>query len=139
MPLYTTILIVDDDNDVRLGARLRLNAAGYKTLEAEDGMTGVAMAIEHQPDAILMDIRMPRMDGLTALKLLKNNDVTRNTPIVMLSASHVDQAEALDSGAKYFLSKPYRGPLVVTAIDAAIASEASVETHVTSSRSRQSF
>lgn len=139
MPLTTTVLIVDDDPDVRLGARLRLNAAGYKTLEAEDGLQGVAMAIEHQPDAILLDVRMPRMDGLTALKLIRNNDVTRNTPIVILSASHVDQTEALDSGAKYFLSKPYRGPLVVAAIDAAITSQGMPEPHISSSRSHQTF
>lgn len=139
MPLSTTVLIVDDDQDVRVGARLRLNAAGYKTLEADDGLSGVSMAIEHQPDAILLDIRMPRMDGLTALKLIRNNDVTRHTPIVMLSASQVDQTEALDSGAKYFLSKPYRGPLVVAAIDAAITSQGLPEPHVSSSRIQQMF
>ena len=121
MPLSQTVLIIDDDPDVRLGTRVRLNAAGYKTLEAEDGLLGIAMAIEHGPDAILLDVRMPRMDGLTALKLMQNNDITRNTPVVMLSASHVDQTEALDSGAKYFLSKPYQGFQMLAAIDAAIA------------------
>lgn len=121
MPLSQTVLIIDDDPDVRLGTRVRLNAAGYKTLEAEDGLLGIAMAIEHGPDAILLDVRMPRMDGLTALKLMQNNDITRNTPVVMLSASHVDQTEALDSGAKYFLSKPYQGSQMLAAVDAAIA------------------
>lgn len=121
MPLSITILIVDDDRDVRVGTRLRLQAAGYKTLEAENGVDGIAMAIENQPDAILMDIRMPKMDGLTALRLLQNNDTTRNTPIVMLSASHVDQSEALDSGARFFLAKPYQGPEMLAAIDAALS------------------
>lgn len=121
MELSTTVLIVDDDPEVRLGTRVRLNAAGYKTLEAEDGLRGIAMAIEHVPDAILLDVRMPRMDGLTALKLMQNNDITRNTPVVMLSASHVDQTEALDSGAKYFLSKPYQGSQMLASIEAAIS------------------
>lgn len=121
MELSTTVLIIDDDPEVRLGTRVRLNAAGYKTLEAEDGLKGIAMAIEHEPDAILLDVRMPRMDGLTALKLMQNNDITRNTPVVMLSASHVDQTEALDSGAKYFLSKPYQGPQMLASVEAAIS------------------
>lgn len=121
MELSTTVLIVDDDPEVRLGTRVRLNAAGYKTLEAEDGLKGIAMAIEHVPDAILLDVRMPRMDGLTALKLMQNNDITRNTPVVMLSASHVDQTEALDSGAKYFLSKPYQGAQMLASVEAAIS------------------
>lgn len=121
MSLSTTVLIIDDDPDVRRGTRVRLNAAGYKTLEAEDGLQGIAMAIEYVPDAILLDVRMPRMDGLTALKLMQNNDVTKNTPVVMLSASHVDQTEALDSGAKYFLSKPYQGPQMLASIEAAIS------------------
>lgn len=116
-----TVLIVDDDVELRLGARLRLNASGYRTLEAEDGLQGTKMAFEHQPDAILLDIRMPGMDGLTALKLIRDNETTKDTPVVILSASHVDQAEALECGAKYFLSKPYVGPQVVAAIEAAIS------------------
>ncbi|MEP3482394.1 MAG: response regulator [Fuerstiella sp.] len=120
MPLSTTVLIIDDDPDVRTGTRVRLKAAGYKTLEAENGFKGIAMAIEHVPDAILLDVRMPKMDGLTALKLMQNNAITKDTPVVMLSASHVDQTEALDSGAKYFLSKPYQGSQMLASIEAAI-------------------
>ncbi|APZ90994.1 Chemotaxis protein CheY [Fuerstiella marisgermanici] len=115
-----TVLIVDDDRDVRLGTRLRLQAAGYRTLEAENGLLGIAAAIEHSPDLVLLDVRMPTMDGLTALKLLRNNEITKNTPIIMLSASHVDQTEALDSGARFFLAKPYHGPQMLAAVEAAI-------------------
>lgn len=119
--LCTTILIVDDDRDVRLGTRLRLQAAGYKTLEAENGLQGIAMAIEHCPDAILLDIRMPKMDGLTALKLMQSNEITKATPIIMLSASHVDQSEALDSGARFFLTKPYQGQQMLATVSSALA------------------
>lgn len=118
--LETTILIVDDDAGVRLGTRIRLESAGYRTLEAQDGQQGIAMAIEHDPDAVLLDVRMPNMDGLTALRLLQNNEVTRNTPIVMLSASHVDQTHALDSGAKFFLTKPYQAPQMLETLAAAL-------------------
>lgn len=118
--LETTILIVDDDAGVRLGTRLRLESAGYRTLEAKDGQHGIAMAIEHHPDAVLLDVRMPNMDGLTALRLLQNNEVTRNTPIVMLSASHVDQTRALDSGARFFLTKPYQAPQMLETLAAAL-------------------
>jgi len=115
-----TILIVDDDRDVRLGTRLRLQAGGYRTLEAENGQQGIEMAIEHGPNAILLDVRMPKMDGLTALKLMQNNEITKQTPIIMLSASHVDQTEALDSGARFFLTKPYEGSQMLEAVSAAL-------------------
>ena len=118
--LSPIILIVDDDKDVRLGTRLRLQAAGYRTLEAENGLVGIAAAIEHGPDVVLLDVRMPKMDGLTALKLMQHNEITKQTPIIMLSASHVDQTEALDNGAKYFLTKPYQGQNMLAAVEAAL-------------------
>jgi len=117
----TTILIVDDDRDVRTGTRLRLQAQGYRTLEAENGQQGIEMAIEHAPDAILLDVRMPKMDGLTALKLMQHNEITKQTPIIMLSASHIDKTEALDSGARFFLTKPYNAPQMLEAVSAALA------------------
>lgn len=121
MPLNTTILIVDDDRDVRKGTQLRLQAAGYKTLEAENGIEGIEMAIENKPDAMLLDVRMPKMDGLTALKLMQSNGMTKGMPVVMLSASHVDQSEALDSGARYFLTKPYQGSELLATIDSVLS------------------
>src|SRR5262249_20023816 len=102
------VLIVDDDHDIIQGADLRLRAAGYDTLTASDGEQGVAAAVNNTPDAILMDVRMPRLDGLGALAQLKQRAETRDIPVVVLSASLRDQRAALDAGARYFLTKPYR-------------------------------
>ena len=62
-----TILLVDDDRDVLLGASKRLGTAGFEILLAYDGNEGLASAAEHHPDAIVLDVRMPHKHGLTAL------------------------------------------------------------------------
>jgi DNA-binding response OmpR family regulator len=114
------ILVVDDDRDMVRGARLRLGAAGYETLVAFDGAEGVAKAIDNLPDAILLDILMPRMNGLRALVELRAHQQTKCIPIVMLSARVVDQQAALDAGARFFLTKPYRARKLLEAIESAL-------------------
>lgn len=115
-----TVLIVDDDRAILQGANLRLRASGFQTIEAHDGGEGVATAMRAKPDAIVMDVRMPRMDGLTALNELQDSDDTRGIPVVMLSASLIDQQQALEAGARFFVSKPYDGRDLVGAVQAAI-------------------
>jgi CheY-like chemotaxis protein len=121
MPAANRILLVDDDRDVLLGATLRLGAAGYETMVAHDGEEGVAAAMKNRPDAIVLDVRMPKMDGLSALAKLRERAETKHIPIVMLSASLVDQQAALDAGARFFLSKPYQGKTLLAAIQSAMA------------------
>ena len=115
-----TILVIDDDHEIAKGAQLRLRGAGYHALTAADGNTGVAAALQHEPDAIVLDIRMPQMNGFSAMAQLRQNDNTKEIPIVMLSASVVDKQAALDAGARFFLSKPYQADKLLAAIDAAI-------------------
>ena len=116
----TTILLVEDDHDIRDIASLRLRGAGYHTMSASDGDEGVRRAVTEQPDAIVMDVRMPHKDGMTALSELKAGSTTRNIPIVMLSASIVDQHRALEAGASFFLAKPYKGNDLLATVSAAI-------------------
>jgi CheY-like chemotaxis protein len=115
-----SVLLVDDDCDLAHGASLRLQAAGYQTLTAHDGQQGVVAARATNPAAIVMDVRMPRMNGLKALETLQHDARTKHIPIVMLSASLVDQKAALDAGARYFLTKPYQSATLVTAVQKAI-------------------
>jgi DNA-binding response OmpR family regulator len=117
------ILLIDDDHDVIFGTSLRLRAAGYETMAAFDGEDGIAAAIDHHPDAIVLDIRMPRMDGMTALRRLREGDGTKDIPVVMLSASLVDQYAALDAGAKFFLTKPYQPRLLLAALESVMNEE----------------
>ena len=121
MPDMRKVLLVDDDEDVLLGASKRLGAAGYEVTVAHDGDECLASAASHRPDAIILDVRMPRKDGLKALAELQSGAATKDIPVVMLSASLGDQRAALEAGARFFLRKPYSGPMLVNAVAKAIA------------------
>jgi two-component system cell cycle response regulator DivK len=102
------ILIVDDnDKNLRL-VRDVLRFAGFRTLEAVTGGDGVATAIEQHPDVILMDIRLPDMDGTEAARLLKDEPRTAHIPIVALTslAMKGDREWFLASGFDGYLEKP---------------------------------
>jgi CheY-like chemotaxis protein len=129
MPEQLTVLVVDDDCEIVAAATLRLRAAGYRTQSACDGESGVALAAECHPDIILLDVRMPCKDGLTALRELKRRSDTKDIPIVMLSASIVDQQAALDAGARFFLKKPYRGDMLLRAVTSALEKSADVDSN----------
>lgn len=112
------LLIVDDDREIVRGLAIRLRAAGYEVLTAFDGQAGLAAAIAHQPDAIILDIRMPVMDGLEVLGGLRERVDTRSIPVVVVSANVVEQTrvKALDLGARCFLEKPYQAGTLIAAV-----------------------
>ncbi len=116
-----TVLVIDDDPDIVRGTSLRLKAAGFQTIHACDGAAGVAAAVDVRPDAILMDVRMPQMDGLTALHNMRERDETKDIPVIMLSASLIDRQAALKAGARFFLSKPYQADTLLAAIESALS------------------
>jgi len=119
-PSAPMVLLVDDDRDVVQGSKLRLTAAGYDTLAAYDGEEGVEMASRRHPDAIVLDVRMPHRDGLSALADLRSQPETKDIPVVMLSASLRDQRSALEAGARFFVRKPYNGENLIEAVNKAI-------------------
>jgi len=102
------ILIVDDNGQNRKLARDVLQFAGFRTLEAGGGGEGVSLALEHHPDLILMDIRMPDMNGTEALRLLRDNARTATIPIVALTSSTMkgDREQFLSEGFDGYLQKP---------------------------------
>jgi two-component system cell cycle response regulator DivK len=102
-----TILCVDDEQTQLMLLRLALTRAGYQVLEALDGQKGIDMAIKHQPALIIMDLMMPVMDGATAIWQIKQNQKTKDIPILVLSAyTRGDQAQrALEAGAAELISK----------------------------------
>jgi DNA-binding response OmpR family regulator len=114
------ILLIDDDQDVLRGASLRLGAAGYRPTTACDGRQGIDRAVKDHPDAIVLDVRMPHMDGLQVLSTLRHRAETRAIPVIMLSASLVDQDAALEAGARFFLTKPYQSKALLAALRAAL-------------------
>lgn len=102
------ILIVDDNENNRKLARDVLEFAGFSTVEATGGVEGVALAIEHQPALVLMDIRMPDMNGTEALKLLREDSRTAEIPIVALTSSTMrgDEERFISEGFDGYLPKP---------------------------------
>jgi two-component system response regulator FitH len=114
------VLVVDDDRDIVESVSIRLTGAGYEILVAFDGQQGVAMATSCKPDAIVLDVRMPKMDGMTALAKLKQHPATQDIPVVVLSASMCDQQAALLAGASFFVLKPYVPNDLLAALDSAL-------------------
>ncbi|MBS3975363.1 MAG: response regulator [Syntrophomonadaceae bacterium] len=102
------ILIVEDNKVNRILLKDLLHYHGYNTLEAKDGAEGIALAKEHLPDLILLDIQMPVMDGVTALKILKESDETKNIKVIAFTsfAMKGDQEKLFAAGADYYISKP---------------------------------
>jgi two-component system cell cycle response regulator DivK len=102
------ILIVEDDpKNLKLFQTL-LQVNGYETLEATDGMYGVEVAKKKKPDLILMDVQLPRMDGLEATKILKEDEKMRHTPIVALTgfAMKGDEERIRSAGCDGYITKP---------------------------------
>jgi DNA-binding response OmpR family regulator len=112
------VLLVDDDREITRGLMYRLRAKGYTVETAHGGNEGLAAVATCNPDAIILDIRMPDIDGLTVLSKLKADAQTSQIPVIMCSASLVDRKDALDLGASFFVQKPFDAAAIVAAIGA---------------------
>jgi len=102
-----TILIIEDDPDVRLGYQMRLNANHYDLLFASDGYTSMVEA-QKKPDLIILDLGLPAGDGFSVLERLQAIPHLAVIPVIVVSARepHANKARALQAGAKAFLQKP---------------------------------
>ncbi len=101
-----TILIVDDEKTIVTMLALNLQKEGYNTLEANDGEQALNMALERKPDLILLDIMLPKLDGLSVCKRIRQ---TLNVPILMISAKdeEIDKILGLEFGADDYITKPF--------------------------------
>ena len=112
------VLIVDDEPTVRRVVRKML-AKNYIVLEAEDGVEAVNVVRREKPDLVLMDVVMPKMDGVGACRLIKSAPDTKVVPVIMLSARvyELDQKYAKDVGADGYLVKPFGSQELTEAIN----------------------
>ena len=104
------ILIIDDEEDIREVAALSLETvAGWEVVMASSGAQGLARAIEYQPEAILLDVMMPGMDGPTTFRELRKNPGTAHIPVLLLTAKvqSSDQRRFADLGVDAVLFKPF--------------------------------
>jgi len=103
------ILIAEDERDIRDLVAFTLRFAGYEVVTAANGEEAVALAPKENPDLILMDVRMPRMTGYDACRILKANPEMKDTPVVFLSAKGQESEiqTGLEVGAEEYLLKPF--------------------------------
>src|SRR5471032_1016739 len=103
-----TILLIDDDQQVRSMFGLALRRVGYHVIEADSGVTGLAMARQHLPDLILSDIHMPGGDGSTLLRDLRRDPELKSRQVVLMTGRPdlVTPRKGMDDGADDFLIKP---------------------------------
>lgn len=129
------VLVADDQDLVRAGLRMILNAQpGIEVVgEAADGAEAVALARDIRPDVCLFDIRMPRLDGLEATRLLAGPDVADPMPVVVITTFDLDEYVygALRAGARGFLLKNAGPTLLAEAIHAAARGDALIDPNVT--------
>ncbi|CAN5130158.1 hypothetical protein BH18ACT14_BH18ACT14_07300 [soil metagenome] len=105
----TKVLIIDDEAPIRLLCRVNLEAEGMEVVEAPDGPTGLEVVESERPDAILLDVMMPGLDGWSVAERLLEKEETREIPIVFLTARADlrDRARGMDLGGLDYITKPF--------------------------------
>ena len=117
-----TILVVDDERDLLDLIEYNLKKEGFKVFKAENGEEGISKAKEHRPDLILLDIMMPKMDGLEAVEIMRKDDDLKKTPIIFLTARSDEKTEidGLNKGGDDYITKPISTTKLVSRIKAVL-------------------
>jgi two-component system cell cycle response regulator DivK len=103
-----TVLVAEDHDDTRLMLRVLLEQRGYRVVEARDGLEAVEVARRERPHLVLMDVSLPTLDGLSAIRLMRACESLSAVPVVCVSghAAERDKTAALDVGCSEYLTKP---------------------------------
>lgn len=117
--MENSILVIDDNKDIRENTAELLELAGYKTFMAENGRKGVELALQEKPSLIICDIMMPELDGYGVLYLIRKNPQTENIPLIFLTAKEGrnDLRKGLAMGADNYIPKPYEEMELLSAVD----------------------
>jgi len=113
------ILIVDDEHELVSMVKMRLEAAGYDTLEAYDGQDALAKARKENPDLIVLDLMLPKMDGYKVCRMLKFDEKYKKIPIIMFTAriQDSDKEMGVEVGADAYITKPFDSQLLLAKIE----------------------
>lgn len=117
-----TILVIEDDPSVRLLLEKSLSAKGYSVSVCEDGLEGLTRLETMRPDLIICDIMMPRLDGMTFVKAIKNHEHTKPIPVIFLTAKNDPRTmiEGINLGARFYVTKPFQIDELLTKVEKAI-------------------
>ena len=131
----TTILIADDHDDNRELMQLLLAGAGYDVREARNGSECLAIAREHMPDLIVMDLSMPELDGWGVFRELKADARTLKIPCMAVTAhADLDRSEALKTGFNAYVSKPFTSEVLLETVASLLSNQEEQPSAVTDSR-----
>ena len=113
------VLVIDDESTVGVVLRLAFDAEGHETVVAEDGRTGIELALAEHPDAIVLDLMMPRVNGYDVLDALREADGMQEVPVLVLTAVALssERERCLSAGADAVMTKPFDPRDVVEALD----------------------
>jgi two-component system alkaline phosphatase synthesis response regulator PhoP len=117
-----TILIIEDDDDIREVVRFHLTRDGYQVFEAADGDKGLQAGQVRLPDVILLDLMLPGRDGLEVCRLLKQDSKTRHIPVIILTAKSEDSdiVTGLELGAEDYITKPFSNKILLARVRAVL-------------------
>lgn len=117
------VLVIDDESDIRLLCRINLPRSGMAVRSAGSGSEGLEAAIEEAPDAVVLDLMMPQMDGFEVLRRLKEHERTREVPVLVLTAktSQADKDRCDALGADCFMTKPFHPDDLTRELDSLMA------------------
>jgi len=117
------ILVIDDSKTIRRTAETLLAKEGCEVFTAIDGFDALAKIADHHPDVIFVDIMMPRLDGYQTCSLIKNNQIFKDTPVIMLSSKDglFDRARGRLVGSEQYLTKPFTKDELLGAIQSHVS------------------
>jgi DNA-binding response OmpR family regulator len=118
-----SVLVIDDDDDVRSVIAFKLRRAGYEVIEERDGEAGLAAALEERPDVVLLDWMMPRLSGIEVCRELRRDDGLRHTAVLLLTAKaqEPDVERGFAAGADDYIVKPFSPRELVSRVQAVLA------------------
>ena len=126
-PAKPLVLVADDDADILSLVSLRLEKAGYDVVSATDGREAFDLVREQRPDAAILDVRMPEMDGLELIRSIRADEQSKGMLVIALSARvrEANIAEGLEAGADEYMQKPFSGKQLIELVEARLPKSAS--------------
>src|SRR5215207_1517931 len=103
------VLVIDDEPDVLMLCRVNLQLAGHEVIEANNGEAGLELALRERPDVVVLDVMLPKMDGISVLGTLANGAQTRDVPVILLTAKTQleDRKAGWRAGCAEYMTKPF--------------------------------